>query len=147
LQKIWKIKKLFLPLIKIKVMIKIFKVTYVNGIFTLLDELPENVVKCIRSLNIHEIDFDEYSALYFGTEEELFKFHNEINAYKHIISKIENLTDEFHLGEIKLDVEDKKILNEYLLKNIDINDILDKINIYGISSLNKLDKHILDGSK
>jgi hypothetical protein len=113
-----------------------------------IELFPQYLLDSVRDLKIYEIDIDYNgkSLLYFGDIKELKKLKNILYSVG-IIDMEEDVTNLFNTNMLGLNDIEIQFLNEFLLDNISINDILDKINIYGISSLNKLDKHILDGSK
>jgi hypothetical protein len=125
---------------------KVIKISLNIHVGDFIELFPQYLLDCIRDLNIHEIDIDYNgkSLLYFGSEEELKKLKDILYSVK-IIDTEEDVTDLFNIGKLELSDSETNFLNEFLLKNIDVNDVLDKINIYGISSLNELDKHILNG--
>ena len=54
---------------------------------------------------------------------------------------ISDITNDFLIG--KVNINDKDFQN-YLLENLDIDTILDKINEFGIGSLTEVDKSILN---
>jgi len=55
--------------------------------------------------------------------------------------KINDITNDFLIGKVNIDDKD---FQNYLLENLDIDTILDKINEFGIGSLTEVDKSILN---
>lgn len=61
---------------------------------------------------------------------------------------IQDISDNAIMGEVKVnDDEFNLILNDWLADNLTVNDVLDKINKFGIKSLTELDKKVLESYK
>ena len=65
-----------------------------------------------------------------------YKYEVKFNIY--------DITNDFLIG--KVDINDVDF-QKYLLENLDIDTILDKINELGLESLNDIDKRVLNGNK
>ena len=65
-----------------------------------------------------------------------YKYEVKFNIY--------DITNDFLIG--KVDINDVDF-QKYLLENLDIDTILDKINVLGLESLNDIDKRVLNGNK
>ena len=90
---------------------------------------------------IGENDF--ITSYYLCSEEALdyikylfYKYEVKFNIY--------DITNDFLIG--KVDINDVDF-QKYLLENLDIDTILDKINELGLESLNDIDKRVLNGNK
>jgi len=127
---------------------KVIKISLNIHVGDFIELFPQYLLDCIRDLNIHEIDinYNGRSLLYFGDEWELKKL-KDILYFTKIVDMEEDVTDLFNINKLELDDIEIKFLNEFLLKNLNEDDILDKINVYGINSLNELDKFVLNGEE
>ena len=95
----------------------------------------------------HEIDGDR--TIVYLTEEDVIDYTELLNklGFK---AKFKELGDDLFLG--KYDIQSanetfKDITHEWIVKNFTINDVLDKILLKGMQSLNQSDKDILESKK
>jgi hypothetical protein len=124
-------------------MIQAIKLNLLINVGDFITLFPECILDGIRELNIYEVEIDPNSIYYFGKKDELDKLIEILDFCKVIDSK-EDVTDLFHTNKLNLsEVELEFLNNEFLESNLNPNDILDKINFYGVGNLNPLDKKIL----
>jgi hypothetical protein len=132
-------------------MIKAVMIKYNQNVSQLISTFSDDVRFEIKSItknsNVLEIDLDdcENTSVYISDSySDIQDFVSKISKYVDFeFSK--NVTKEFNNNEL---VYDKEIydedIEEYYINNVNINDVLDKINEFGIGSLNKIDKAILE---
>lgn len=124
-------------------MIQVIKLDLLIDVGDFITLFPECVLDGIRALNIYEIEINSNSIYYFGNKEELDKLV-EILDFCKIIEDKKNVTDLFYTNKLQLDeIQLEYLNNEFMESNLNHNDILDKINTYGVENLTQFDKKIL----
>jgi len=84
---------------------------------------------------------DEIITSYLMCSEEVLDYTISLFYKYEVKFVISDITNDFLIG--KVNINDKDFQN-YLLENLDIDTILDKINEFGIESLTEVDKSILN---
>lgn len=124
-------------------MVKAIKIDFNINIGDFCELFPPYLLDCIRMLNIYEIDTDSSSAYYFGDSDELKKLV-DIFEFTHIIEGMRDVTKLFYTNQLPFTSVDIEFLNEFLIKNVTPDDVLDKIWKYGVDTLTPLDETILN---
>ena len=78
---------------------------------------------------------------YFMCSKEVLDYVTSLFYKYEVKFVISNITNDFLIGKVNIDDKD---FQNYLLENLDIDTILDKINELGIDSLSDLDKKVLN---
>jgi len=87
---------------------------------------------------------DGLVKVYFLCAEEVLEYVVALFYKYEVKFSIEDITNDFLIGRVSIDDND---FQKYLLENLDIDTILDKINEFGIESLTKTDIEILESKK
>lgn len=87
------------------------------------------------------VDEDGIITSYLMCSEEVLDYTISLFYKYEVKFVISDITNDFLIG--KVNINDKDFQN-YLLENLDIDTILDKINEFGIGSLTEVDKSILN---
>jgi len=109
-------------------------------------EEEEKIFNYFESGNIsHDIiGEDGFISVYYLCNEEALDYIKYLFYKYEVKFEMDDITNDFLVS--KVDINDSHF-QDYLLENLDINTILDKINKFGIDSLNDLDKRVLNGNK
>jgi len=83
---------------------------------------------------------DNFITSYFLCSKEVLDYITSLFYKYEVKFEISDITNDFLIGKVNIDDKD---FQNYLLENLDIDTILDKINEFGIESLNEVDKSIL----
>jgi hypothetical protein len=78
---------------------------------------------------------------YLMCSEEVLDYTTSLFYKYEVKFVISDITNDFLIGKVNIDDKD---FQNYLLENLDIDTILDKINEFGIESLTEVDKSILN---
>lgn len=105
-------------------------------------EANEHLIIMVRKLNLYEIDLDDNDAIYYGEKDELDRFMELLNPFEDKILLSYRWTS-LKDAETSFGLTDIEFLNKYLVENIYLNDILDKIRLEGMESLTLIEKDIL----
>lgn len=132
---------------------KLFKIVILEP--KLVNDLPErmeDMQNCFFESN------DDTTAFLFDTGDDLLNSVKDYMEKNNMDITIEDISEKVLLGLTKDEKFDEVFisaltafgnplerLNHWKKANLDVNDILDKINLYGIESLNEIDKQILEG--
>ena len=90
------------------------------------------------------IDENGFITSYYLCSEEALDYIKYLFYKYEVKFNIYDITNDFLIG--KVDINDVDF-QKYLLENLDIDTILDKINELGLESLNDIDKRVLNGNK
>jgi hypothetical protein len=124
-------------------MIQVIKVNLFINVGDFLELFPEFILDNIRALSIYEIQIDDNNLYYFGEKKELNKLI-EILDFTKILNTEKDVTNLYYTGGLMLsEVENEYLIDEFLIDNVTFDDVLDKINRYGVGNLNSFDKSLL----
>lgn len=87
---------------------------------------------------------DGLVKVYFLCADEVLEYVVSLFYKYEVRFAIEDITNDFLIGRVSIDDKD---FQKYLLENLDIDTVLDKINELGIESLTKADIEVLESKK
>lgn len=87
---------------------------------------------------------DGLVKVYFLCSDEVLEYVVSLFYKYEVRFAIEDITGDFLIGRVSIDDKD---FQKYLLENLDIDTVLDKINELGIESLTKTDIEVLESKK
>lgn len=87
---------------------------------------------------------DGLVKVYFLCSDEVLEYVVSLFYKYEVRFAIEDITNDFLIGRVSIDDKD---FQKYLLENLDIDTVLDKINELGIESLTKADIEVLESKK
>ena len=89
-------------------------------------------------------DENEFMCVYYLCNTEALDYIKYLFYKYEVKFDVDDITDDFLIG--KVDISDTHFQN-YLLENLNVDTILDKINEFGFESLTDIDRKILDDKK